>query len=788
MKSRKKTKKKSKRAFSRLLRYILVILIVLPLGWLMVIDYQLISRFEQRHLSAPTHVYSQPVEWFSGSPVSVKTATNTLTALGYRRQNSAAVPGHFAISNNTLSLYRRKFDAASGSTSQQQFKIKFSKYKIERIEDVTSTRVSRIRLDPVVIGTVQSRQQQDRKPVRLHNVPDLLLQTLLLMEDRHFSTHLGVDPWAIMRAVVSNLKSGRVTQGGSTITQQLVKNLFLSPERSLRRKLVEALYAILLEIHFDKHEILEAYVNEVFLAQAGMRAIHGFALASEFFFGRSLEQLEIQDLALLVGMVKAPSSYNPRRNPKRATERRSVVLSVLAEQGVIDSGQLVALQNSPLGVVRRGEGSSRPYGAFLDLVRRQISDRIGTQSSELEQLRVWSTLDMSIQRTVEQQLKSGLEHLEKTRKIKSGTLQGAVVVQRAENGQVVAVTGDRRVGYLGFNRALDAKRPVGSLLKPVIAATALSAQGGYHLNSKIDDSTLNYKLDNGRYWAPQNYDKKNHGEVPLIDVVAKSYNIAAARLGLSVGLNNFVNYLGSIVDLDIDRIYPSALLGSLELSPLDVSRIYSTLASGGLNFPARSFTKITDNQQRTLFNFPSHAKRVLNSDTHFLVNTLLHEVVRNGTATANLGTFGTSYKLSGKTGTTDDYRDSWFAGYAGNYTIVVWIGFDDNRSTKLSGASGALVVWREIAKRLPLRPVNFEQPENIVFRRVKNGATASCESSRVLPFVKGIEPKNASLCQANGEDGSNENTSLFGRFLNKILRRAPKDRNHNVPPSSEKNK
>ena len=760
----------------------------LPLVWLAYIDYKLVSRFEQRHLLAPTHVYSTPVEWFSGSPVSVKAAVNTLSALGYRQQSSADSPGHFSISEKSISLYRRVFDTASGSLPAQKVILRFTGNSISRIEDSSTKALSRLQLDPIIIGTVQSRQQQDRKPVRLHKVPDLLLQTLLLVEDRHFSTHFGVDPWAIMRAVYSNLKSGRVTQGGSTITQQLVKNLFLTSERSLKRKLIEALYAILLEIHFDKHEILEAYINEVFLAQSGLRAIHGFALGSEFFFGRDLQQLELQDLALLVGMVKAPSSFNPRRHPDNARKRRAVVLGVLAEQGVISADQLIKLKDSPLGVVRQGEGSSRSYAAFLDLVRRQMEDRIGSQSSELDEMRVWSTLDMPIQRTVEQQLALGLDTLEKSRKIKKGTLQGAVVVLRAENGQVVSLVGDRRIGYLGFNRALDAKRPVGSLLKPVIAAKALSAHGAYHLYSAVDDSALKLTLDTGDLWIPQNYDKKYHGSVPIIDVIAKSYNIAAARLGLSVGLDAFINYLDQVIDLQKNQVYPSALLGSLELSPLDVARIYMPFASGGLSFPARSFTKITDAKQRVLLNNPSHAQKNLDADTHFLVNTALQEVVRSGTAKANLGTFGAQYKLAGKTGTTDDYRDSWFAGYAGNYLVVVWLGRDDNKSTGLSGASGALVVWREIVKRLPLRPVSFEQPDNIVLRRVKNSLSKTCDSARQLPFIRGIEPGHEVLCEKADTENDSKNGSIFKKLLNRVFDRKSVDNNQNSSNSTKQDK
>ncbi len=719
--------------------------------WLAWLDYSLVKRFEQRHLAAPSHVYSRPVEWYPGSPVDQKGAVAVLESLGYRRGGDIKKPGSFAVSKGKIDLHIRKFEYDGGLKSAVRIRLDFSSDSLGRIVEPGSGRqLPVLLLDPVVVGTIQSRQQQDRRLRRLHEFPDELLQILLLVEDRHFLTHHGIDPSAIARAVFANIKSGRVAQGGSTITQQLVKNLFLSSQRTLGRKVKEALYAVFLELHFDKHEILEAYLNEVFLAQAGNRAIHGFALASEFFFGRPLSQLELKDFALLVGMVKAPSAYNPRRNPKRAMQRRAVVLNLLAAEDIVTANRLKKLVKAPLGVTARGEGGGRPYSAFLDLVRRQVPTDEIPGLSAIQQIKVWSTLDLSIQRAAEQALAQGLGQIEKQRGIRAGSLQGAIVVLRAESGRVLALVGDRRSGFAGFNRALDARRPVGSLLKPVIALTALESGADFHLATMIDDEPLKWKLADGSYWTPGNYDGKSHGMVPMVEVVGRSYNIASARLGLDVGINRFVRRLSELGQTEPVNAFPSALLGAVEMSPFEVAQLYLPFASGGLGFPLRAFVSVTDENHRKLLEYRSGAKRLIRQDTHYLVNFLLQDVVNSGTAAAGLGAFGTKFSLAGKTGTTDDYRDSWFAGYSGNYVAVVWVGRDDNGSTGLSGASGALTIWGDLMRKLPLRRTGFITPDAVKWYDFDpaNGqlAGAECPTSRKLPFVGNAIPVSYSDC------------------------------------------
>ena len=731
---------------------ILLLLLVAGLFWL---DRDIVSRFESRHAAFPSRVYSQPVEWFPGSPLTVEDAVRTLQGLGYRRRDTDS-PGNFVVSGSALRVVTRGFVFESGEQPSVDATVTFGNGVIDRISRTPDAdRLALLRLDPLMIGSIEAAQFEDRKIVRLHEVPREFLQTLLLVEDRNFDTHPGFDPMAIVRALVVNIRSGQVSQGGSTITQQLVKNLYLDSERTLTRKLKEVVYAVLLERRYGKDRILEAYINEVFLAQAGNRAIHGFGLGSQHFFGRPLSELEIQDFALLVGMVKAPTAYNPRRNPRRARERRGVVLDLLAREGVLNPDQARRMKQSPLGVTSTGARSGRPHAAFLDLVRRQLSVAGRGQRSSAEPLAVWSTLEPEVQRRAEASLRTGLERLEQRRGIEQGALQGAVVVLRAESAQVVALVGDRRPGFAGFNRALDARRPVGSLLKPVVALTALESGRGLHLASMLDDGPLRVDLPNGRRWQPGNYDNEHHGLVILADAIEQSYNVSTARLGLEVGVDRFAKRVRELSRLDDVPAYPSSLLGSVEMSPMEVARLYSVFSSGGLSLTARAFTSAVDSEGKTRVRFPGDSVRVIDTRRHYLVHHLLSGVVARGTASGVLGDFGRRAGLAGKTGTTDGFRDSWFAGYSGNYLVVVWVGRDDNGSTGLSGATGALTIFRSLMEALSPRAPGFEVPSAVDLLRIdpRSGGVVkgSCAGSRKIPFVEAEQPGRTRCGAAPGE-------------------------------------
>ncbi len=393
-----------------------------------------------------------------------------------------------------------------------------------------------MRLEPALVGSIYPAHSEDRVLVRRAEIPDHLVQGLLAVEDRRFFEHAGVDIRGIARALLANLRAGETVQGGSTLTQQLVKNFILTPERSLSRKFNEAMMALIVEARYDKDEILEAYANEIFLGQEGARAIHGFGLAAYFYFNRPLRELRLHETALLVGLVKGASYYNPRRHPQRALQRRDLVIGQMQAQGFLTDQQAEAARQQPLGVSARGAAHGQRVPAFVDLVRRQLRRDYREEDLTSEGMRIFTTLDPWVQQQAAAVLGARLAKIEKSRGIGRGSLQGALIVAAAQNGEIQALIGDRDADYAGFNRALDAIRPIGSLVKPAVYLAALQRSEKYTLTSLIDDRPVDLKMPNGQRWQPQNYDRKVHGSVMLHEALARSLNLATVNLGLEVGL------------------------------------------------------------------------------------------------------------------------------------------------------------------------------------------------------------------------------------------------------------
>jgi penicillin-binding protein 1B len=610
--------------------------------------------------------------------------------------------------------------------------------------------VSLFRLEPVPIASIYPTHLEDRLVARLGDVPPLLIDALIAIEDRDFYAHHGLDFGAIVRATVANLKAGRVVQGGSTITQQLVKNLFLSSERSVWRKINEAIMAGLLEWNYSKDEILEAYINEVYLGQDGARAVHGFALATQFYFGERLSELQPEQIALLVALVKGPSYYQPRHNPERAKQRRDLVSTELSEQGLISPAVAAASKSRPLGVTPRPPSGVTPFPAFVDLMRRQLHDQYPEQALRTEGLLIFTTLDPLVQIETERAVAARLQELEIQRVLPAGSLQAAAVVSAVETGEVLALVGGRDLRLQGYNRALDARRPIGSLIKPVIYLTALSQPQRYSLASMLEDEPLSIKLSDNKVWSPQNYDHKYHDQVTLRDALVASYNVSTARLGLAVGIDQVI---ATMQRLGFDRQlapYPSLLLGAVEMTPLEVGQIYQSLAAGGYRMPLLTIRDVVSSEGELLSRYPLAVTQAADPAAVYLLNAALYEVTRQGTARALQSTLPAELKVAGKTGSTDELRDSWFAGFSAEHVAVVWIGRDDNLTTGLTGASGALPVWADIMGNLQTRPLTFEPPAGVEWLLVdtQNGLLADeyCTHAQWMPFIGGSAPTQYAPC------------------------------------------
>jgi penicillin-binding protein 1B len=581
-------------------------------------------------------------------------------------------------------------------------------------------------------------------------VPPLLAKALIAVEDRDFYRHRGVSLRGIARAFVANIRAGSTVQGGSTLTQQLVKNFFLSNERSIWRKANEAIMALLLEWHYDKSEIMEAYINEIFLGQDGKRSIHGFGLASYFYFEKPLQSLRTDEIALLVGIVKGPSYYSPRRSPERALERRNLVLDLLVEQGELNPAEGEAAKAEPLNVVALEKSNITSYPAFMDLVRRQLRRDYKEEDLNSEGLQIFTTLDPIVQYESERALSKWLNRLGKSKDLPDSELQGASVVVSVDGGEVLSVVGGRNPQFAGFNRALDAVRPIGSLIKPAVYLTALQQSDKYTLVSPLDDGPLTLELENGDEWQPQNFDKENHGMVPLYMALSHSYNLSTTRLGLEVGLPAIIDTLNRLgVEKDI-KPYPSLLLGSLALAPIEVAQMYHTLAAGGFRTPLRAIRDVLTAQGEPLQRYPLSVKKVVDSEPVYLLNAALRETARRGTGRGVYQFVRPDLTVSGKTGTSNDLRDSWFAGYTGDKLGIVWVGMDDNRPAALTGSSGALKVWGEIFQSINTTSAIDTPPSDVELVTIDTEtqllAGSRCDSGLQLPFIKGTAPLEQSGC------------------------------------------
>ena len=734
--------------------------------WVLYLDDQVRNRFEGRRWAVPARVYGRPLELYPGAALTPRQVIGELNRLGYQRRKSAKRVASWSRDGRRIVVHTRAFGFWDGREPARILDLRFGDGSLKRLLDRRGRALPLARLEAPEIGSIYPAHNEDRVPVTREQLPEALVQGLLAVEDRDFYRHHGVSPRAILRAAWANLRAGAVVQGGSTLTQQLVKNLYLSRERTLWRKLNEAVMALLLDARYSKDEILEAYANEIYLGQDGGRAIHGFGLASRFYFNRPLAELDLPRIALLVGMIKGPSYYDPRRHPERARQRRNLVLELMQQQGAIDAAAARRALAAPLGVVERGGGNGGRYPAFLDLVRRQLRRDYREEDLTSEGLRIFTTLDPWAQEQVEQALAGRLRRLEKQRGLKTGTLEGAVVVASADEGEVVALAGGRNPRFAGFNRALDAIRPIGSLIKPVVYLAALTQPRRYTLITPLRDEPVSLRLPDGSRWRPANYDRRSHGRVPLHQALARSYNLATVNLGLELGLERVVGLLRELgVTRPVDEV-PALLLGAVSLSPLEVAQLYHTFASGGFRTPLRAIREVVAADGTPLQRYPLSVQRAVAAGPVYLLDRNLQEVVRSGTGRGLARFLDPALALAGKTGTTDELRDSWFAGFSGDRVAVAWVGRDDNRPAGLTGSRGALPVWGDVMKRLQPAPLGLLKPDTVetVWIDPRSGLRADerCDGARQFPFIRGSAPTTESSCVA-AADGPIRN--LFRSFF-----------------------
>ncbi|GAB5413333.1 MAG: penicillin-binding protein 1B [Congregibacter sp.] len=726
----------------RLLFKLAIVAAVLLLATAFYLDALITGSFEEKRYALPAKVYGRPLELFVGAELTAAALRRELDGLGYRRVDRVRESGQYEVGTQRLRVHTRGFEFPDGREPARLVTLDFGGDEIRQLS-AAGDDLSLLRLEPPEIGGIYPTHGEDRVLARLADVPITLQSGLLAVEDQNFYRHWGFSPSGIARAALGNARSGRVVAGGSTITQQLVKNYYLTPERTLRRKLTELVMAVLMEIHYDKAEILESYLNEVYLGQDGPRAIHGFALASLHYFDTPVEEIGLHQQALLVGMIQGPSLYNPRRNPERATKRRNLVLRVMADEGVINAEQAAVAQAMPLSL---GEGRRKDsYPAYLDLVRRHLKAQYQKRDYATAGLRIFTAFDPEIQRKLELSTRTVMDSLDP-----SGELESASVVTRTSNGEVVAIVGGRKPRAVGFNRALDARRPAGSLLKPAVYLAALEQTDQYTLATPLDDSPLQVAGPDGSVWAPRNFDRKSHGTVLLHAALARSYNQATARLGMQLGVPAVEAMLRRLgLRQAVPRV-PSLVLGSGEYSPLMMARLYQTMSVDGTRTPLRSILSIVNRRGEVLRSNITEYERAVDARAVHLLHYALREVVREGTGRGVYRYLADDFHVAGKTGTTNDGRDSWFAGFSGDLMAVSWIGYDNNEATGLTGSSGALRLWAQFMRDAAKRPLDYRMPAGVELHRIDDSSGMitgkGCENARLLPFIEGSAPRERTDC------------------------------------------
>ncbi|MGE0086156.1 MAG: penicillin-binding protein 1B [Desulfococcaceae bacterium] len=708
------------------------------------------ERFGSKKWELPARIYARPTELYTGMELNPEAFEQELELMQYRKKDQIDTAGSYSRTGDTFTLFTRAFRFEDSEEHARKFRVTFQKKRISGIQDVnTGESAGLTRLDPAHIGSFYPTHNQDRLWVKFKDAPPLLIQSVLAIEDQDFYKHHGVRPMAIARAMLANIKAGRTVQGGSTLTQQLVKNLFLTRAQTFRRKFDEAVMALSLELAYEKDQIFEAYINEVYMGQDGERAVHGFGMAASFFFGRSLEDLQPGETAMLVGLLKGPSLYDPRRNPESALTRRNTVLHVMRDRKLIGTDEAENAMKSELGIVAKPASGNSSFPAFMELVKEQLLKEYKEDDLRTEGLRIFTTFEPRIQLAAEKAVSKGLSAIESRKGFPKGELEASLIVTSTAGNEVLALAGGRDAGFEGFNRALKAGRPIGSLIKPAVYLTALQLPERYTLISLLDDLETEVR-DSGKVWKPQNYDRVFHGTVPLYAALAHSYNAATVRMGMDVGLDRIFDTVHKLgVDRNFDP-YPSALLGTMSMSVMEVAQMYQSFASGGFFTPIRAIHGVFKPDGEALSRYPLTVRENIDPGAVYLLNKALQAVVTEGTAKSLSGILPKNIGAAGKTGTSSDLRDSWFAGFTGNRLAVVWVGRDDNKPCNLTGASGAMQIWGELMASIANAPLHLSKPENVrwvtvaPYRKVQTDP--SCPGAISIPFIDGSQPWEMEFC------------------------------------------
>ena len=753
-----------------------VVVAVIAAAVALVLWVEVTRTFESRLWTDPSTILSAPMMLEPGVAATVDVIVARLDRSGYARiGGSADRPGPYVRGADRIEVHLREAEAPGVSVPARRRTFRFRGDVLVEIVDHDGARRAAEVLEPEVLARLYGPRQEDRRPLAFAEIPEGFVHAVLAAEDARYFDHAGVDLRAIARAMVANLRSGEIVQVGSTVPQQTVKNLYLGHERTLWRKLREIPMALILDLRYSKERILEVYLNEVYLGQRGPVAVCGAESAARFYFGRTLRDLQNGEWAMLAGMIRSPGRYNPFAHPDRARARRDQVLDAEVRLGWMTSEDADRARSEPLRLASGESGYSRAR-YVADLVRADLRRLYSPEILEREGLEVHTTLDTHLQELAEDALRRGLERLERDRtslRREAGQprLQGAVVVTDPATGSILAMVGGRDYVETQFNRAVTARRQPGSCFKPFVFLAGFES-GAFTPGSRIEDAPIEIE-SGGETWRPANYDGKFRGIVTAREALRDSLNVPTVRAARHVGLERVIEVANACGIESHLEPYPSLALGAQEVTPIELAGAYGTLANGGIRARPRILQEIRDHEGRRLERRDPELRRVVDRAATFLVNQVLVDVLDDGTA-RSARALGWDSKSAGKTGTTDDTRDAWFVGYTPRILALVWVGFDDNSRTGLTGASGALPIWVDLIRRAPAERTRAE------FRRVPGVELVRIDPETGKRAVSGC-PTSVGEWFAEGE-APEESCELHGGRVRRWFRSLFRDREHEDDP------
>ena len=752
------------RTGSRILAVLALVVGFWASRWVLEQDRIVVERFEGRRFSVPSRVLSSPTILYPGLDWKRIQLPETLDRLGYRELKAAgALPtGRYRWSRGRLQVHLRAFDHPSRAEPARVVSMSLAGNLIDEIHELPSRReVGAVLLEPQLVGAYYGPDREQRDLVRLEELPRHLSDAVLAVEDQRFESHHGVDPRRIVGALLANLRAGGIRQGASTLTQQLVKNFFLTPEQTLSRKFTEAVMALLVEARYDKEAILESYLNEIYLGQRGSTEIHGMGEATKFYFGKRAPELTVAESALLAAIVQSPNRISPHRHPERALERRDLVLKLMHEQGRLTREEYERALREPIRVasVTPEMGESR---YFLDVLRRQLPEVYDRDVLAVEGLEIYSTLDPRLQRAGVRALLRGLERIEADfpelrSEDPTKRLQGCLIAMRPQTGEILALVGGRNYGRSQFDRCTQARRQPGSSFKPFAYIAALEGRGrtapAITPATLLDDSPLKLETNDG-FWEPRNYDHEFRGPVTARHALERSLNIPVIRLGMEIGPDRIIDVARRLgISSKLPRV-PSLPLGTATVSPIEIAHAYGTIANGGIRPQPHTFEDVVA-RGKTLERRELRFERVLDERVAYLATSLLEGVIDRGTG-RRVRAMGMTGPIAGKTGTTDDEYDLWFVGFTPELVTVVWVGYDEPRTIGVQSSRGALPIWVDFVSEAVGKKVRgvFLRPPGVRQLDInpKTGALAQigCPERSTEFFLVGTEPKR--VCNWQGDD------------------------------------